>query len=73
MRKKDFTTTSIELLDKGGAFTSSLINKEKLIEPPMDYSIEPLNKGGASTSSLINKEKLIELPTDYSTELLEPL
>ena len=67
MRKKDSITTSIEPLDKGGAFTNSLINREKLIELPTDHSIEPLDKGGASTSSLINREKLIEPPTDYST------
>jgi hypothetical protein len=32
----------MEPLDKGGASPSSLINREKLIELPMDYSIEPL-------------------------------
>ena len=41
MRKKDSTTTSIEPLNKGGASTSSLIDREKLIEPPTDYSTEP--------------------------------
>ena len=40
VRQKDSTTTSAEPLDKGGASTSSLINREKL--PPTDYSIEPL-------------------------------
>jgi hypothetical protein len=73
VRKKDSTTTSTEPLDKGGASTSSLINREKLIEPPTDYSIEPLDKGGASTSSLINRDKSIEPPIDYSIEPLEPL
>jgi hypothetical protein len=36
------TDYSTEPLDKGRASTSSLINREKLIELPMDYSIEPL-------------------------------
>ena len=67
------TTTSTEPLDKGGASTSSLINREKLIEPPMDYFIEPPDKGGASTSSLINREKLIKPPMDYFIEPLELL
>ena len=42
MRKKYSTTTSTEPLDKGGASTSSLINREKLIELLTDYPIEPL-------------------------------
>ena len=73
MRKKDSTTTSTEPLDKGKASTGSLIDREKSIEPPMDYSTEPSDKGGASTGSLINREKLIEPPTDYFIEPLEPL
>jgi len=73
VRKKDSTTTSTEPPDKGGASPGSLINREKSIEPPTDYSIEPLDKGGASTSSLIDREKSIEPPMDYSTEPLEPL
>ena len=40
VRQKDSTATSAEPPDKGGASTSSLINREKL--PPMDCSIEPL-------------------------------
>ena len=42
MRKKDSTTTSMEPLGKGGASISSLIDREKPIEPFIDYFIEPL-------------------------------
>jgi hypothetical protein len=42
VRKKDFITTSTEPLDKGGASTGSLIDREKLIELFTDYFTEPL-------------------------------
>ena len=40
MRQKGSTTASAEPPDKGGASTSSLINREKLL--PTDCSTEPL-------------------------------
>jgi len=42
VRQKDSTTASAEPPDKGGAFASRLIDREKSIEPPTDYSTKPL-------------------------------